>query len=111
MNEVSDVRSRHEKRALGYLRWYPAAWRERYGEEFVAHLEAELDEEPFSMKRGRNIVLHGVATRFQLQRTLRWFTGVSAVAIGVVVVLALLAVGSVRPHSPSHHPTSPVLDL
>jgi hypothetical protein len=97
MNEATDVRSRHEKKVLGYLRWYPAAWRERYGEEFAAHLEAELDEEPFSMKRGLNIVLHGVATRLQLQRAVRWFTGVGAVVVGVVAVLTLLAVQSVPP--------------
>ena len=33
-----DVLPATTKRALGYLRWYPSAWRERYGEEFVAHL-------------------------------------------------------------------------
>lgn len=36
----SDVKSNLDdtRRALRLLRWYPTAWRERYGEEFVDHL-------------------------------------------------------------------------
>ena len=74
------------QRAARYLRWYPRVWRERYGEEFVAHLEVELEERPVSLARSLNIALHGVTTRFKLQSKLRRISG-AALAIAVVVVL------------------------
>jgi hypothetical protein len=77
------------RRATRYLRWYPSTWRARYGEEFVAHLEAELEERPMSVSRSLNITLHGVTTRFKLQASVRWMSGC---ALGVVVVIALIAV-------------------
>ncbi|MGC2486998.1 MAG: hypothetical protein WA359_12225 [Acidimicrobiales bacterium] len=87
---MSDTHSSAEgERASRYLRWYPRAWKERYGEEFVAHLEAELNERPVSMARSMNIALHGVTTRFKLQSSLRW---VSAAALVIVAVAALIAV-------------------
>ena len=30
----------------GLLRWYPAAWRERYGDELVALMQAVGDQQP-----------------------------------------------------------------
>jgi len=82
----------HRRRALGYLRWYPARWRERYGEEFVAHLEDELEEQPVSYVRGLNIVLHGVTARFRLDRGFRWFVSVVlAVAMVAALVIGILA--------------------
>jgi hypothetical protein len=90
MNEPSaTVRSSREmRRATRYLRWYPSAWRARYGEEFVAHLEAELDERPLSVTRSLNIALHGVTTRFKLQVSVRWMSGV---ALAIVIVVAVIA--------------------
>ena len=35
-----------ERRVCRLLRWYPACWRERYGEEFAELLLAELTEQP-----------------------------------------------------------------
>lgn len=78
------------RRAQRYLRWYPAAWRARYGEEFVAHLEDELNEHAFSMSRGLDIALHGVATRLRVQRAARAVVGLSAVVISLLVILTLL---------------------
>ena len=81
------------RRAQGYLRWYPQAWRERYGEEFVAHLEAELLERPVSVLRTVDIVGHGFLARLSFQRGLRvavWattaFVLVAAVAVGAIVL-------------------------
>lgn len=89
---VAERPSKLRRRASGYLRWYPSVWRARYGEEFVAHLEAELEERPLSSARGLNIVLHGVTARFRLERGFQWFTGIALVAAmvaaGVVGVLA-----------------------
>jgi len=82
------------KRALGYLRWYPSAWRERYGEEFVAHLEIELAERPVSLARSSDIVAHGLLARLSFQRGLRITLGatVTAVIATVAVVAALSSV-------------------
>ncbi|MBW4078243.1 MAG: hypothetical protein HIU84_06990 [Acidobacteria bacterium] len=79
----------HRRRALGYLRWYPAKWRARYGEEFVAHLEDEIEEQPVSYVRGLNIALHGVTARFRLDRSLRWTTSV----VLIVAMVGALIVG------------------
>jgi hypothetical protein len=86
---VTAARSSKEmRRATRYLRWYPSTWRERYGEEFVAHLEAELEERPMSVSRSTDIALHGVTTRFKLQAGVRWMSGL---ALTVVVVAGLIA--------------------
>jgi hypothetical protein len=84
--------SKLNRRATGYLRWYPSAWRARYGEEFVAHLEAEIDERPLSYARGLNIALHGVTARFRLERGFRWLIGIGLVATLVAsLVIGVLA--------------------
>jgi hypothetical protein len=56
-------RSTLERRAQRLLRWYPASWRERYGEEFTELLVAELDERPDWSGRTMNIVGNGVLAR------------------------------------------------
>jgi hypothetical protein len=76
------------KRAMGYLRWYPSAWRERYGEEFTAHLEVELTERPVSIARTTDIVMHGLFARLSLQRGAR-------IAVGAMVVATLVTAGIV----------------
>jgi hypothetical protein len=77
---------------MGYLRWYPSVWRARYGEEFVAHLEAELEERPLSYTRGLDIVLQGVTARFRLERGFRWLVGIGlALAVVVALVIGVLA--------------------
>ncbi len=86
-----DVGSATTRRAQGYLRWYPRAWRERYGEEFVAHLEAELLERPVSLARTADIVAHGFLARLTFQRGLR----VAAWATTAVVLVAAVAVGAI----------------
>ena len=87
------------KRARGYLRWYPKAWRIRYGEEFVAHLEAELTERPRSPTRGIDIALHGFTTRLSMQRGLRNAVR-GAVIILLAVALSVTALAIVRSWSP-----------
>jgi hypothetical protein len=47
----------------GLLRWYPAAWRERYGEEFTELLLAEFAEQPRSWRRTGNVILSGLLAR------------------------------------------------
>ena len=45
------------------LRWYPASWRERYGEEFAELLLAELTEQPRAWRRTANVARCGFAAR------------------------------------------------
>jgi hypothetical protein len=52
-----------ERRAMRLLRWYPPAWRERYGEEFVDHLEQELADRPINLGRTINIAYKGFVAR------------------------------------------------
>lgn len=88
-----DVGSATTNRAQGYLRWYPLTWRERYGEEFVAHLEIELAERPVSFARTSDIVAHGLLARLSFQRglriTLRAATAVLLVTAAVFGAMAL----------------------
>jgi hypothetical protein len=46
------------------LRWYPTSWRERYGEEFLALLEDELDGAKAPLLFRVKIALAGVRERF-----------------------------------------------
>ena len=52
-----------EGRAMRLLRWYPPAWRERYGEEFVDHLEQEFTDRPMDYRRSVNIACKGLVAR------------------------------------------------
>jgi hypothetical protein len=50
-------------RAGRLLRWYPAAWRARYGEEFAELLVADIRERPRSAARTRDVVRGGIVAR------------------------------------------------
>jgi hypothetical protein len=50
-------------RAARLLRWYPAAWRARYGEEFTELLIADIGERPRSAVRTRDVVRGGIVAR------------------------------------------------
>jgi hypothetical protein len=82
------------RRARSYLRWYPAAWRERYGEEFLAQMESELTERPSSPKRSFNIAVHGITTRLSVPYVARrtYYLGASIVLAIIVAIGALTAV-------------------
>jgi len=57
------TRDSSERRARRLLRWYPAAWRDRYGDEFSALLECELDERPTSARRTLDVAWSGIVAR------------------------------------------------
>jgi len=50
-------------RAARLLRWYPAAWRARYGEEFTELLIADISERPRSAARTRDVVRGAIVAR------------------------------------------------
>jgi hypothetical protein len=80
------------RRARRLMHWYPSRWRERYGEEFAAHMEQEYAEKPRSFRRTFNVAILGTRARFTspvFQRTpfLTFRIGLAATA---VLALALL---------------------
>jgi hypothetical protein len=92
----------------GLLRWYPAAWRERYGEEFTELLLAEFAEQPRSWRRTGNVILSGLLARLsglgltgfglsaadQARASLATLGGAAAVFLTFgLAMLAQLAVG------------------
>jgi len=52
-----------ERSAARLLRWYPAAWRTRYGAEFTELLLAEYAERPRSWRRTANVIGSGLLAR------------------------------------------------
>lgn len=52
-------RSDAAERAERLLRWYPRAWRERYGDEFAELLIADIEERPHSPVRTRDVTRAG----------------------------------------------------
>ncbi len=51
------------RRAKRLLRWYPAVWRERYGEEFTDHLEQEFADRQVDLRRSFNVAYKGLVAR------------------------------------------------
>jgi hypothetical protein len=51
------------RRAERLLRWYPKAWRSRYGEEFAELLIADISEQPRSLTRTADVVRGGIVAR------------------------------------------------
>lgn len=51
------------RRAARLLRWYPAAWRARYGDEFAELLLAEFAEQPRSWRRAADVARSGLLAR------------------------------------------------
>jgi hypothetical protein len=72
-----------ERQAARLLRWYPASWRARYGEEFAELLLADLAEQPRNWRRGADVAAHGLLARVAL-------TGLTARAQPPAVQMATL---------------------
>jgi hypothetical protein len=51
------------RRATRLLRWYPTAWRDRFGEEFLDHLEQEFADRPHDRGRSVNVAYKGLVAR------------------------------------------------
>jgi hypothetical protein len=52
-----------QEQAKRLLRWYPRAWRARYGEEFTELLTADLAERPRSAARTADVIRGGLVAR------------------------------------------------
>jgi hypothetical protein len=51
------------QRAARMLRWYPKAWRSRYGEEFTELLISDIGERPRSRSRTADVIRGGIVAR------------------------------------------------
>jgi hypothetical protein len=88
-NNLDDTR-----RALRLLRWYPSAWRERYGEEFVDHMEQEFADREIDVRRAVNVAYKGLVARvgdIGLSRTGASVDARRRAAFGTSFVLTALA--------------------
>jgi len=52
-----------QERAARLLRWYPEAWRNRYGDEFAEFLIADIEERPQSAERALDVARAGLLAR------------------------------------------------
>jgi hypothetical protein len=55
-----------DRRAQRLLRWYPASWRQRYGDEFSELLAADLEERPRSPYRTFDVIRSGLLARISV---------------------------------------------
>jgi hypothetical protein len=60
---MSGPKSGHRREAQRLLRWYPKGWRDRYGEEFVELLIADIGERPRSRRRVADVARSGLLAR------------------------------------------------
>jgi hypothetical protein len=83
-----------DRRARRLLRWYPKAWRLRYGEEFTQLLIDDISERPRSWHRTLDVARSGLTTRRQWrnradQRSVARFSviaGAASIAAGFGVL-------------------------
>ncbi|HXT90646.1 MAG TPA: hypothetical protein VN714_15445 [Trebonia sp.] len=61
-----------QERAARLLRWYPNAWRNRYGDEFAELLIADIEERPQSAERALDVVRAGLLARFAMAGLAEW---------------------------------------
>jgi hypothetical protein len=94
---VTAPRDASARRAARMLRWYPAAWRARYGDEFAELLIAEFDERPRSWRRAADVVRGGLLARLTcagltghpLESAEQIRAGLATAACGLATCLAL----------------------
>ena len=107
------------------LRWYPRAWRARYGAEFAELLSAEFTERPCSARLAVNVIASGLLARFAdagltrhpLDRIAAARAGLATLAccgavfvLGGVAMWSQVAVG-VQWARPRQHGVTQALDL
>jgi hypothetical protein len=82
-----------EQSRRGVLRWYPSAWRRRYGEELIALLEDMYGDTPLPLRCRISLFRSGTIERVhEMRRHLRTYTSYSiACAIVWAVILAVIS--------------------
>jgi hypothetical protein len=78
--------------ARGVLRWYPAAWRRRYGQELIAMLDDTHGNDKLPQRARMSLLRSGLVQRIRLLRKFsRTYTGYS-IACAIVWAVALTLV-------------------
>jgi hypothetical protein len=88
------------RRARWLMQWYPSIWRERYGEEFAAHMEQEYADKPRSFRRTLNVAVKGTRARmtspvFQRTPFLTFRVGLAATSVFALAFLWNVHYGNV----------------
>jgi hypothetical protein len=83
-----------ERRARRLLRWYPNAWRLRYGEEFTQLLIADIVERPRSLRRTLDVAGRGLAARVAPRRAVAGLVLVATLVVCSWIIGTLVAAPS-----------------
>lgn len=75
------------------LRWYPSAWRRRYGQELVALLEDTYGDQPLPLRCRSSLMHSGTRERVgAMRKTLNTYTAYSIACAAVwAVILAVVS--------------------
>jgi hypothetical protein len=93
-----------ERRARRLLRWYPKAWRERYGEEFTQLLVDDIRERPRSWHRTRDVVRSGLAAQVAQRQLPGPRLATAGLMLGAALAAAALLHETVDPNREIHCP-------
>jgi hypothetical protein len=74
------------------LRWYPSAWRHRYGEELIALLDDTYGDSPLPLRCRVSLFRSGIIERVRTAR--KNFRTYTAYSIGCAVVWAVILAGA-----------------
>ncbi len=91
MNSIEESNAATVRRATKLARWYSPQWRERYGDEFIAHMEQELRDRPSDIGRTWNIACHGLLNRIENWSRVRFVASLSSLAAVIIAVSVFLA--------------------
>jgi hypothetical protein len=94
-----------ERRARRLLRWYPKAWRDRYGEEFAQLLIDDIRERPRSWHRTLDVARSGLAAQVAQRQLPRPRLAVAGLMLGAALAAAALLHESVDPNQEIHCPS------
>ncbi|MBO0864435.1 MAG: hypothetical protein J2P16_05110 [Mycobacterium sp.] len=85
------------------LRWYPAPWRLRYGEELVALLQETYGDCPLSLRVKMSLVFYGMKERIRLIRkkfsTYTAYSTACALVWAVILTVVLTQAGDTTRHT------------
>ena len=82
-----------EARARRFLRCYPSAWRERYGEEFACLLADDLSDRPHDLSRDLDVIRSGIRARLSCcgiaDGPIKNSTGLTTTILAALLIIVL----------------------
>lgn len=92
-----------DRRAHRLLRWYPKAWRNRYGDEFTQLLIDDIDDRPRSWRRTLDVARSGLTARAARERPIRLADLSLATAAAVLALGSAAYLSSLHLHTRTYH--------